>query len=145
MLLSIIFIWLVSRFSCSHSVDVRIGHYGMVSRCCFTCMAQLQQTSSTRVLVAETFIQESQYQTIAHAHSSDCPAVEHHPYAYTVSMRSSQLQATLHHSRGMKGRYITRGVPSWVCGYSFCQHLLGVLALGSASFASALGHASGSS
>ena len=40
-----------------------------------------------------------------------------------------------------EGRFITRSVPSWVCGFSFCQRLLVVLALASASFASAPGHA----
>ena len=32
-------------------------------------------------------------------------------------------------------------IPSWVCGFNFCQRLLGVLALANASFASAPGHA----
>ena len=53
---------------------------------------------------------------------------------------STATQRFIHPSG--EGRYITRGVPSWVCGFSFCQRLLGVLALANASFASAPGHAS---
>ena len=95
----------------------------MVSRCCFTCMAQLQQTSCTRVLVRSRVVQ---LLNITRTHT-DC-----------VHLHCKQRFI---HPSG-EGRFITRSVPSWVCGFSFCQRLLGVLALANASFASAPGHTS---
>ena len=117
-------------------LNVSLSHDG------FALLLHLHGSTATDFLqqefwFAETFIQESQYQTIAHARIVQLLNITH---THTDCVHLHCKQRFTHPSG--EGRYITRGVPSWVCGFSFCQRLLGILALASASFASAPGHAS---
>ena len=126
-LLSIIFIWLVSRFSCSYSVAAERLVLSLMCPDMDTYCVQAVRTSKRQrnwapfqtavghwsahgPFILNVSLSHDSFALLLHLHGSTvtdflhksscslthCPSVEHHLYAYTVSMRSSPLQTTIH-------------------------------------------------
>ena len=120
MLFSIIFIWLVSRFSCSYSVAAERLVLSLMCPDMDTYCVQAVRSSNVNGIghhwsahgpfILNVSLSHDGFALLLHLHGSTvtdflhksscslthCPSVEHHPHAYTVSMRSSPLQSTIH-------------------------------------------------